>query len=50
MLAKCVFVVMGAEANETCRMEQLCVGLEAEIEGGIHVVQFLWQQYAQEDD
>ena len=38
----------GAEAKEACGVEQLCRGLESGIEGGIHVVQLLWQQNAQE--
>ena len=46
MLVKCVLVVIGAEAKEACKTEQLFDGLEAGIEGGIHVVRLLWQQYA----
>ena len=34
MLAKCVLVVIGAEAKEACETEQLFYGLEAGIEGG----------------
>ena len=34
MLMKCVLVEMGAEAKETCGMEQLCGGLEDGIKGG----------------
>ena len=46
MVEKYVLVVIGAEAKETCRTEQLYGGLEAEIEGGIHAVRILWQQHA----
>ena len=38
MLAKCVLVVTGAEAKEAYGTEQLCGGLEAGIEGCVHVV------------
>ena len=31
-------------------MKQLCGGLEAGIEGGMHAVRLLWQQHAQEED
>ena len=50
MLAKCVLAVPGAEEKEACRKEQLCVGMEAGIEGGIHAVRLLWHQHAQEED
>ena len=42
MLDKCVLVLTRAEAKEACSTEQLCGGLEAGIEGGIHVVRLLW--------
>ena len=41
MLARCVLVVTGAEAKEACMTEQLCGGLQAGIEGGIHAVRLL---------
>ena len=47
-MAKYVMAMTGAEAQESCGTEQLCMGLEARIEGGIHVVQLLWKQHAQE--
>ena len=50
ILVKFVLVVMGAEAKVACVMEQLCGGLEAGIEGGIHAVRILWQQHPQEED
>ena len=50
MLVKCILVVMGVEAKGSCGTEQLCGGVEAGIEGGIHVVQLLWKQYSQEGD
>ena len=50
MLAKCVLAVAGAGAKEACSMEQLCGGLEAGIEGGIHASRLLWQKHAQEEE
>ena len=38
----------GVESKEACGTEQLCWGLEARIEGGIHVVRLLWYKRAQE--
>ena len=46
MLVKCMLMVTGAEAKEACGKEQLCGGMEAIIEGGIHMVQLLWKQHA----
>ena len=42
--------VAGQEEKEVCRTEKLYGGMEAGILGGIHMMRFLWQQYAQEDD
>ena len=49
MQAKCVLVVSGAEAKEAYGMDQLCDGLYAAIEGGIHAVRLLWQHHALEE-
>ena len=50
ILAKCMMVMTGAEANEVCSAEQLYDGLEAGIEVGIHAVWLLWKQHAQVED
>ena len=50
MLVKCVLAVTGSEAKEACGTEQLCDGLEAGIEGGIHVVLIMLQQHSQEEN
>ena len=50
MLEKCMLAVMGAEAKEAYETEQRCRGLEAGIEGRIHMVQLLWKQHDQEED
>ena len=41
MLTKCVLEVMGDESKKACGTEQLCRGLEAGLEVGIHVVRLL---------
>jgi hypothetical protein len=40
--AKTVLLVAGEEAKEACGIDQLCAGLEAGIEGGIHAINELW--------
>ncbi len=39
--AKILLLVACAEAQEACVLDQLCAGLEAGIEGGIHAIQAL---------
>ena len=48
-MEKCVLKVVGQEANDDFYMEQLCGGVEAVIEGGIHVMRLLWVHHSQED-
>ena len=50
MLAKCVLTVTAAEAKEACGTEQLCGGLDAVIEVGIHAMQILWQNHFQREE
>ena len=50
LMAKCVLKVAGQEAKEACGTDQLCGGMEADIEGGIHAMRLLWQQHVQEED
>jgi hypothetical protein len=38
------------EAKEACGIDQLCVGLEASIEGGIHAINHLWKENEEEND
>ena len=47
---ECVLVVTGVEAKEAFGTEQLCGGLKAGIEGGVHMVRLLWQKHAQEEE
>jgi hypothetical protein len=49
-IAKCVLKVAGSEAKEACGTDQLCAGLEAAIEGGIHSVNHLWKVHQMEED
>ena len=37
------------EAKEVSRTDHLCRGLEAGIEGGIHVIRLIWKQHSQEE-
>ena len=49
IMDKLVVKVAGQEANEACGMEQLCGGMEAGIEGGIHKIRLLWAQNAHDE-
>ena len=49
IFAKCVIIIAGGEAEEECGDEQLCAGLEAGIEGGIHAARQAWAD-AEEDE
>ena len=48
--AKCVLKIAGSEAKEACGTDQLCAGLEAAIEGGIHATKEWWDVHRQEED
>jgi hypothetical protein len=50
LFSKCVLCVAGGEAKEACGVDQLCVGLESGIEGGIHAMRLLWEQHAMEEE
>jgi predicted NBD/HSP70 family sugar kinase len=45
---KCVLAITKSEAKEACGVDQLCEGLEAGIEGGIHVMRSLWKAHEEE--
>jgi hypothetical protein len=49
-IAKYSLPVTGSEAKEAYGIDQLCTGLESGIEGGINTMQFMWEQYKQEED
>ncbi len=48
--SKCVLLVCGDEAKEACGVDQLCAGLEAGIEAGVHAANLIWQQHAHEEE
>ncbi len=50
LFAKCVMLLAGAEAKDACGIDQLCAGLEAGIEGGIHAMRLLWEMHAAEEE
>lgn len=49
LLAKCVLLVAGEEATASCGVHQLCGGLEAGIEGGIHAMCCQWGEVKDEE-
>jgi hypothetical protein len=50
LFAKASLLASGNEAKEKCGIEQLCAGLEAGMEGGIHTIEELWKQHKQEEE
>ena len=44
MMAKCVLKVVGQEAEEACRKNQICGRMDVVIERGIHAMHLLWKQ------
>jgi hypothetical protein len=50
LIAKVVLLLVGAEAKEACRVDQLCADLKARIEGRIHVIQLQWELMKHQDE
>ncbi|HEY9815494.1 MAG TPA: hypothetical protein V6D20_06805, partial [Candidatus Obscuribacterales bacterium] len=50
MIAKCFLAVAGPSATEVCGVDQLCVGLQAGIEGAVHAASQFWKEHATDDD
>ena len=50
LIAKVILVEAGPEAKNACGDNQLCAGLEAGIEGGIHAVNQVWKEIEQEEN
>ncbi len=50
LMAKLVIAVTRNEAQIACGVDQLCAGLQAGIEGGIHAVQQIWESHKEEED
>ena len=49
-MTKCLLRVAGPETNAACGTNQLAGGVEAVIEGAIHVMRVLWEEHTQEED
>ena len=45
LLCKTLLIVVGNEATRACGTDQLCSGLEAGIEGGIHHMRSMWDEH-----
>ena len=45
LMAKCLLKVAGPEAKSACGTTQLAGGLEARIEGAIHVIRVLFEEH-----
>ena len=50
LIAKTTLLLAGSEAKELCGIQQLCAGLEAGIEGGIHAIDELWKKHEEEEE
>ena len=48
-MEKCVLTVAGQEKNEACGTDQLYIGMDVLINGGIYTMGLLWQKNAQEE-
>jgi hypothetical protein len=49
-IAKCILQAAGKDAKEACGTDQLCAGLEAGLEGGIHAAQHMWDEHHMEEE
>ncbi len=49
-ITKTLLLAARSKAKEACSIDQLCTGLEAGIEGGIHAMQNLWDLHWQEEE
>ena len=47
---KCLLRLAGPEAKAVCGTTQLVGGVEAGIEGAIHVMRVLWEEHQTEED
>ena len=50
MMAKCLLRVAGPEAKAACGTTNIAGGVEAGIEGAIHVMRVLREEHNQEED
>ena len=50
LVAKCGLKVMGQDATRACGTDQLCTGLEAGIEGGIHFIRQIQDEHLEDPE
>ena len=50
LLCKTLLIVVGKEATRACGTDQLCSGLEAGIEGGIHHMRSMWDEHEGDEE
>ena len=50
LIAKCVLSVAKGEAQLACGIDQLCEGLQAGIEGGVHALHSIWETQKMEEE
>ena len=50
LFAKVLLIVVGKEATRACGTDQLCCGLEAGIEGGIHHMRSMWDEHDNDEE
>ena len=50
LVDKCVLKVFGQEVKEACSTEQMCGGMVAGFEDGIHAMRLLCQEKSKEED
>ena len=49
-LVNCVLIVTKGEAQGACGIDQLCGGLQAAIEGGVHAMHSIWETHKMEEE
>lgn len=49
LISKCFLKVAGPQAKEACSIDQLCAGLEAGVEGGVHAMTEAWKRMEHEE-
>ena len=49
LFSKCFLKVAGQQAKEICGTSQLCAGLEAGVEGGVHAMTDMWKRLEAEE-
>ena len=49
LITKCFLKVAGQQAKEACGTLQLCAGLEAGVEGGVHTMNHMWKSLEAEE-